>query len=389
MPIEQTIEEVVELNSNAARIVAAPVPDFNSSIYINSYQNTRENGDMLRMLQIKPTNVNPPGAGEVRTFIINNEYLIDTRKSYVTIVVNRASANGNAAAADTSDTILGKLIQRTVTQFPGGSCNTSIFSTYSYFEMNRHKEQMNNPASKSFVGNQNAAMIPANQVYTIPLYAFNTLFSNDYYYSLLLNGVTAFNIYFQPNFDTTTLTSCELTLATVGNNKMYDYLRGTLMAGRSLFTKIYQCDCQQFTIPNNNAGNIVLGYYHPSVVAVVLSLATRTNQGFTTPMNISIGSSAKIFYTSNSQQLNDQFYLSNCEMPYSDVFTTKKFIVFPLYNVDPSDWTGVNCENVTMKIDYPAGNNAKIINICVIYNAVLEYKPNQNLVISDNLKSIV
>lgn len=360
---------------NTQKLIAAPIPDYNTSIFINAYQNTRENGDMFRLLSIPPTNVSPIASlastsNVVRTFIIPNEYLIDCRKSYFSIVVDDTKKTTTPGTLSTFST----LFNRSVVTYPGGTSQTSNIGPYGIYIIARTKHQLFNNTLKN-------AYPTTLSSFCVPLNSINSIFSADYYYSLLLNGVTTITLYMTiPGGTADSLNfNISLVLGCVGNNKMYDYLRANMMMGKKLESKAYGVDCFNGTISSNT----ILGYYHPSVIAVVIQ-----SPSIDSIVNLTIGSSAKVYYTSGAQSLEEMRYVTMLEMPYLSNFSVIKSttICFPLYNIDHSDFTGVNCENVTIRLS--SSSDITNATVAVIYNTIITYE-NQKIILSDNVRALL
>lgn len=335
-------------------------PKVGNYISTNKYISNPNTNDMNKYVFI-----NAVEGGEIEffnttttlTFFINNCYVIDCERSFITLSFKDPDFN-----ADTRFPC--KMFKSVITNFSTGSTTTNnpfvTFKAKKYF------------GNFGIYGMKDAA--PSS--ISIPLSSVCSLFSTDYLYTNLLNGTTTLKV----NLDSSGYfkSKCKINMARICLNTCNNEILMNKLANESkILSKFYRTDCMEINLSTNTLATTSIGSFSPSVVAFAFKLSiSYTN---ITEFNIDIGSSnnSVFSYSLLSGEIN------NISTMYGiSTLIDGNYFIVPTYNFGMNDFSGVNATRNTVTIRISTSTSANL-SICVISNCVGVYETGMLKMISD------
>lgn len=293
------------------------------------------------------------------TFFINNCYVIDCERSFITIAFKDQSVDYNSDGRFPC-----RMFKSVTTNFSTGSTfTTDPFVTF------KAKKYFGNFGIYGAKGATPASI-------SIPLSSICSLFSTDYLYTNLLNGTTTLKV----NLDSTGYFSskCTINMARICLNTCNNEILMNKLANESkILAKFYKTDCIEANISQNTGATISIGSFSPSVVA----FAFKLNDAYTniTSFNIDIGSANNSVFSYNllSGEIN------NISTMYGiSTLIEGGYFIIPTYNFGMNDFSGVNATRNTVTIRITLKTTTKL-SICVISNCIGVYEAGMLKMISD------
>lgn len=338
-------------------------PKVGNYISTNKYISNPNTNDMNKYVFINAVdslNIEIHNQEQTLTFFINNCYVIDCERSFITIGFNTIA---NFETGDKTKFPC-RLIKSVTTNFSTGSTHTNkpfvTFKAKKYF------------GNFGIYGKDDAT--PAS--ISIPLSSICSLFSTDYLYTNLLNGTTTLKVtisddgYFKGS---TNINMARICLNTCNN----EILMNKLANESKILSKFYRTDCMEISLKTNELSTTSIGSFSPSVVAFAFKLSvayTLINE-----FNIDIGSSnnSVFSYSLLSGEIN------NISTMYGiSTLIDGNYFIIPTYNFGINDFSGVNATRNTVTIRISTINDANL-SICVISNCIGVYEAGMLKMISD------
>lgn len=341
-------------------------PKVGNYISTNKYISNPNTNDMNKYVFITPAeggDIQLFNSSPTLTFFINNCYIIDCERSFLTI----AFKNNEVDFKDNDRRFPCKLFKSVTTNFSTGSTFTTdpfvTFNAKKYFgNFGIYGDKEGTPASIS-----------------IPLSSICSLFSTDYLYTNLLNGTTTLKVNLQENADNRYFkTKCTISMARICLNTCNNEILMNKLANESkILSKFYRTDCIDFTVNTGKIETISIGSFSPSIVA----FAFKLNKAYTniTEFNIDIGSSNNSVFSYNliSGEIN------NISTMYGiSTLIEGGYFIIPTYNFGMNDFSGVNATRNTVTIRISVSESAKL-SVCVISNCIGVYEAGMLKMISD------
>ena len=337
-------------------------PKVGNYISTNKYISNPNTNDMNKYVFINAVESMPTESivsGEkTLTFFINNCYIIDCKRSFITFGFEEQNFEGS-----NTRTAPCRLVKSVTTNFSTGSTFTTnpfvCFTAKDYFgNFGIYGESKATPSSIS-----------------IPLSSICSLFSTDYLYTNLLNGTTTIKVIFANDnfFSAGKINLARICLNTCNN----EILMNKLANDSKILAKFYKTDCIENTLTQNVDTPISIGSFSPSVVAFAFKLNieyTNINK-----FNIDIGSANNSVFSYDliSGEIN------NISTMYGISTLIKNgYFIVPTYNFGMNDFSGVNATRNTVTIRITSKAAAKL-SICVISNCIGVYEAGMLKMISD------
>lgn len=336
-------------------------PKVGNYISTNKYISNPNTNDMNKYVFINAVESMPNGSivgkSFTFTFFINNCYIIDCKRSFITLEFNDSECNGKVTIGAC------RLFKSVTTNFSTGSTFTTdpfvCFTAKDYFgNFGVYGDSPAKPASIS-----------------IPLSSICSLFSTDYLYTNLLNGTTTIKVNFTEDnfFSAGTMKAARICLNTCNN----EILMNKLANESKILSKFYKTDCIDFTVNTGKIETVSIGSFSPSIVA----FAFKLNKDYTviSQFNIDIGSSNNSVFSYDliSGEIN------NISTMYGiSTLIKSNYFIIPTYNFGKNDFSGVNATRNTVTIRISVSEIANL-SVCVISNCIGVYEAGMLKMISD------